>query len=209
MNPYGRYLCPCLTHLAMSAESLRPYRHAAAQHARGRVLEIGIGSGRNFDFYGNLVESVVGVDPSPALLQRASTVKTAFPVDLIEGEAEALPFPDSSFDSVVSTWTLCSVTDPRRVLQEIHRVLRPSGEFLYVEHGQAPDEQVARWQDRLNPLWRPVAGGCNLNRPVSDIVAGAGMQLLSWKNEYAFGPRLLTYFYQGRATPEAGQSNRG
>lgn len=199
MSFYRERVCPCLTHLAMSASSLRSYRETIARQASGRVLEIGIGSGANLGFYGRSVESLVGIDPSEGMLRRAAGVETKFPVRLLRSAGEALPLDSGSFDCVVSTWTLCSVSDPNLVLREISRVLKPGGHFLYVEHGRAPDESVAQWQDRLNPAWRRVAGGCNINRLVSKIVAGSSLRVLSQTNAYAPGPRLFAFFYQGNA----------
>ncbi|NDW07859.1 class I SAM-dependent methyltransferase [Jiella pacifica] len=197
MSFYRESICPCLTHLAMSAGRLRPYREAVTRQASGRVLEIGVGSGANLGFYGSSVESVVGIDPSAAMLRRAAGVDTNIPVMLRQSAGEALPLESGSFDCVVSAWTLCSVSDAHLVLQEISRVLKPGGHFLYVEHGRSPDDNVSRWQDRLNPVWRRFAGGCNINRPISKLVAESSFHVISDNNAYASGPRLFAYFYQG------------
>ena len=199
MSFYRESVCPCLTHLAMSASSLRPYRQAVTRQASGRVLEIGVGSGANLGFYGNSVECVIGIDPSAGMLRRAAGVDTNIPVMLLQSVGEALPLDSGSFDCVVSTWTLCSVSDPRLVLKEIGRVLKPGGHFLYVEHGLSPEENVSRWQDRLNPAWHRFAGGCNINRPISNIVAESSFRAVSDSNAYASGPRLFAFFYQGDA----------
>ena len=199
MSFYRKKICPCLTHLAMSADSLRPYRETVAGQASGRVLEIGIGSGSNLGCYGHAVESVSGIDPSEAMLRRAASVNSTAPVTLLQAAGEALPFEPSSFDCVVSTWTLCSVSDPDLVLHEIGRVLKPGGRFLYVEHGRSPDENVSRWQDRLNPAWRRFAGGCNINRPFFKILAESDLRALSQNAAYGPGPRLFAFFHQGTA----------
>lgn len=190
-------VCPCLTHLAMRAGSLRPYREAVTRQASGRVLEIGVGSGANLGFYRNSLECVIGIDPSAGMLRRAAAMDTHIPVMLLQSAGEALPLESGSFDCVVSTWTLCSVSDPRLVLKEISRVLKPGGHFLYVEHGRSPDDNVSRWQDRLNPAWNRFAGGCHINRPISKIVAASNLRRISDSNAYASGPRLFAYFYQG------------
>lgn len=136
-------------------KSLRPYRRRATAEATGRVLEIGAGSGLNLPLYGHSARDVVALDPCPQLLERAAKlVKSAsVPVELLQGSAEALPFESASFDTVVTTWTLCTVPDPGRALSEMRRVLRPDGWLLFVEHGKAPEPGVARCQNRLDPLW--------------------------------------------------------
>lgn len=197
MSFYRESVCPCLTHLAMRAGSLRPYREAVTRQASGRVLEIGVGSGANLGFYRNSLECVIGIDPSAGMLRRAAAVDTHIPVMLLQSAGEALPFDSGSFDCVVSTWTLCSVSDPRLVLKEISRVLKPGGHFLYVEHGRSPEENASRWQDRLNPAWQRFAGGCNINRPISKMVAESSFRVISDNNAYASWPRLFAYFYQG------------
>jgi ubiquinone/menaquinone biosynthesis C-methylase UbiE len=181
----------------MRAGSLRPYREAVTRQASGRVLEIGVGSGANLGFYRNSLECVIGIDPSAGMLRRAAAMDTHIPVMLLQSAGEALPLESGSFDCVVSTWTLCSVSDPRLVLKEISRVLKPGGHFLYVEHGRSPDDNVSRWQDRLNPAWNRFAGGCHINRPISKIVAASNLRRISDSNAYASGPRLFAYFYQG------------
>ncbi len=142
------------------------------------MLEVGIGSGRNLPFYRRDVESVLGVDPSEGLLAmaRPHTAWTHFPVQLRQAAVEDLPVDDRAIDTVVMTWTLCSVADPVRALSEIRRVLRPGGSLLFVEHGRAPEPRLQRWQDRLTPVWRRLAGGCHLNRPIDQLVERSGLR---------------------------------
>jgi ubiquinone/menaquinone biosynthesis C-methylase UbiE len=122
-------------------------------------------------------------------------------VELIEGVAEALPFDAGSIDTVVSTWTLCSIADAGAALQEMRRVLKPSGHLLFVEHGRSPDERVRRWQDRLTPVWKRVAGGCHLNRPIAQLVEDAGFAIDGMATGYMEGPRPMTFMYEGTARP--------
>ncbi len=196
---YQARVLPRLIALAMRAPELNRYRARVCGAAAGRVLELGIGPGFNLPFYGPAVAEVVGIDPAMALLAMARGRDAAFPVELVDGSAEALPIESQSIDTVVTTWTLCSVPDPRRALTDARRVLRPGGRLLFCEHGRAPDAGVRLWQDRLTPAWRHIAGGCHLNRPIEALVRDSGFQVESLEAAYARGPKLLTYFYTGSA----------
>jgi ubiquinone/menaquinone biosynthesis C-methylase UbiE len=199
---YERRILPRVIDFAMRSKRLAKLRECVVGEAQGRVLEIGIGSGLNLPFYRREVEAVLGVDPSPELLARArrQAAWVHFPVELYRGSAEELPLDDASVDSVVMTWTLCSVAEPAHALGEIRRVLRPGGALLFLEHGQAPEPGVARWQDRLTPIWRRVAGGCHLDRPVRRLIGTAGLRLATLETGYLVeGPRPFTFHYRGRA----------
>jgi ubiquinone/menaquinone biosynthesis C-methylase UbiE len=167
------------------------------------VLEIGIGSGLNLPLYGPAVDTVIGLEPSPELLRmardRAATARV--PVQLLEASAEAVPLDTASIDTVVMTWTLCTIPDPHSALAELRRVLKPGGALLFVEHGRAPELGVARWQDRLDPLWRRIAGGCHLNREIDTLIAGSGFRIDALANARLPGPRTHTFLYEGRARP--------
>lgn len=201
MSIYTRHVLPYLLHAAMQQKVLRPFRARVASAAEGRVLEVGIGSGLNLPLYGAGVREVVGVDPSAALLGRArmAAMQVRPPVDLVEGSAEALAFEDASFDTVVTTWSLCTIPDAERALTEMRRVLRPSGSLLFVEHGRAPEAGVAWWQDCLDPLWSRVAGGCHLNRPIDALLSRNGFKLDALSTCRVPGPRTHTFLYEGRA----------
>ena len=202
MGFYERRILPRLIDLGMRQKQLAALRARVVAEARGEVLEIGIGSGRNLPFYRRDVESVLGVDPSEGLLAmaRPHTAWTHFPVQLRQAAVEDLPVDDRAIDTVVMTWTLCSVADPVRALSEIRRVLRPGGSLLFVEHGRAPEPRLQRWQDRLTPVWRRLAGGCHLNRPIDQLVERSGLHLVELETGYLVkGPRLATYHYRGRA----------
>ena len=203
MRFYDKHVLPRLTHLAMRQEQLRPYRERVVSAARGRVLEIGIGSGLNLPLYPAAVEWVVGIDPSPGLLRLASEAagRSAPQTELIEGTAEELPLDDRSVDSAIVTWTLCSVTGPDRALSEIRRVLKPDGVLSFVEHGLAPDRRVRQWQHWLTPLWRHCAGNCHLDRPTASLVERSGFRLERIETGYARGPKPMTFMYEGIARP--------
>ena len=203
MGFYARHVLPCLLHAAMRQEVLRPFRARVAGAAEGRVLEVGIASGLNLALYGAGVREVVGVDPSAALLDRArrTAAQARVPVELVEGSAEALAFEDGGFDTVLTTWSLCTILDADRALVEMRRVLRPGGSLLFVEHGRAPELGVARWQDRLDPLWSRVAGGCHLNRPMDALLTRNGFTLHAFSTCRVPGPRTHTVLYEGRARP--------
>jgi ubiquinone/menaquinone biosynthesis C-methylase UbiE len=199
---YQRHILPRLISWGMRQKQLVPLRERVVGAARGRVLEVGIGSGLNLPLYPRDVEVVLGVDPSIELLHLAKkhTPWVHFPVELTEASAEDLPLDDRSVDTVVLTWTLCSVGDPRLALAEIRRVLRPGGALLFIEHGQAPEPGTRRWQDRLTPVWRRLAGGCHLNRPIERLIRDAGFQLAEFETGYLVkGPKPFTFHYRGVA----------
>jgi ubiquinone/menaquinone biosynthesis C-methylase UbiE len=203
MGFYEAHVLPRLLHLAMRQDQFLPYRRRALAVARGRVLEVGLGSGLNLPLYPQGVDLVVGVDTSPRLLSMARQLhrRSGPPVVLIEASAEALPLGAASVDTVVSTWTLCSIPDVRAALGEMRRVLRPSGALLFVEHGRSPDERITRWQDRLTPAWRHLAGGCHLNRPIVQLIEDAGFSVERVTTEYMKGPRPMTFMSEGAARP--------
>ncbi len=201
MGLYHDRLLPWLIDRAMRSAVLAPYRRSAVVTAEGRILEIGIGSGRNLAFYGSAVAEIVGIDVSAALLARAAgqAVKGRARVHLVRADATHLPFASASFDAAVLTWTLCSIADPAAALAAIRRVLKPGGALHYVEHGRAPEVPVQRLQDRLTPLWRRMSGGCHLNREIDALIEAAGFRLDQRAAAYASGPRFVAYFYAGRA----------
>jgi len=204
MGLYQERVVPWLTHLSMRNRDLLPYRRRAVADAAGRVLEIGIGPGLNLPLYGDGVSAVLGLDPSPRLLAKAAETTRATmtrPLRLIEGTAEALPLEDRSIDTVVTTWTLCSISDVGRALAEMRRVLRPSGRLLFVEHGRAPEPRVRWWQDTLTPAWERLAGGCHLNRAISELIESSGFHIERLDTGYMHGRNPLAFMYEGRAQP--------
>jgi SAM-dependent methyltransferase len=200
---YERHLLPRLIGCACGARPIQRQRAKVVPGASGRVLELGIGGGLNLAFYDPAkVASVIGVDPSDALRARARAAPrpAGLEVEILEGHAESLPFEAASFDTVVCTFTLCSVGSPANALAEARRVLKPDGRFLFSEHGLAPDLAVQRWQRRLEPLWKRLAGGCHLTRPVAGTIEQAGFAIESVESMYLPGaPRAMGWSEWGCA----------
>jgi ubiquinone/menaquinone biosynthesis C-methylase UbiE len=203
MSFYQRHVLPYLLHLAMRQKQLVPFRRRVIGAAEGRVLEIGIGSGLNLPLYGPNVRSVVGLEPSPELMRMARECGRAAStsIEFLEASAEAIPLDGGSVDAVVTTWTLCTIPDATGALTEMRRVLKPDGALLFVEHGRAPEPGVARWQDRLDPLWSRIAGGCHLNRKIDALISASGFRVDALRNARLPGPRTHTFLYEGRARP--------
>jgi ubiquinone/menaquinone biosynthesis C-methylase UbiE len=203
MGFYSSWLFPRLLDRIMQQQQMLPFRQRIGAAASGRVLDVGIGSGLNLPFYGDQTERVFGVDPSSELLRFAQERAhlTSAPVELLRGSGEALPIESASIDTVVVTFTLCTVPNAATVLAETRRVLRPGGRLLFAEHGRAPEAGVARWQDRLTPVWRRLAGGCHLNRKPDDLIRSAGFRIHNLETGYLKGPRPMTFVYAGSAGP--------
>lgn len=203
MSFYQRHVLPCLCHLAMRQKQLVPFRRRVIGAAEGRVLEIGIGSGLNLPLYGPPACAVIGLEPSPELLHmaRGRGAGQSVPIEFLEASAETIPLEDRSMDTVVTTWTLCTIPNAPRALSEMRRVLKPGGSLLFVEHGRAPEPGVARWQDRLDPLWSRLAGGCHLNRKIDELISGWGFQIDTLQHARLPGPRTHGFLYEGRARP--------
>ncbi len=203
MGLYARAILPRLIHAGMRQELFLPYRQRLVLEAEGRVLEIGFGSGLNMPHYATTL-AVIGLDPSHLALSMArNSAQTGLrSIGLLEASAETIPLARHSVDTIVSAWTMCSIPDVARALGEVRRVLKPSGRLLFVEHGRSPDASVAKWQDRLTPIWKHVAGGCHLNRAVSALVEQAGFRIERLETGYMTGPRPLTFMYEGCARPQ-------
>jgi ubiquinone/menaquinone biosynthesis C-methylase UbiE len=202
MGLYAKYLLPRIIDLAMRNEETARLRAAVVPLARGEVLEVGIGSGLNLPFYSSDVHRIYGVDPSVELQRIARGRVVAAPVEvefLSQSAEEQLPLADASMDTVVSTWTLCSIANAPKALREMKRVLKASGRFIFLEHGRAVDAGVADWQERITPLWKNITGGCHLNRKIDDLITAAGFRISELKTFYVRGPRPMTYTYQGAA----------
>jgi SAM-dependent methyltransferase len=201
MAIYRNHILPHLIRLAMRNRDLVPYRERSLSDATGRVLEVGIGSGANLPFYGEQTRELIGLEPSARLLAmtRQVAAQSALPVTLLEASAEDIPLESGSVDTVVMTWTLCSIPDAGRALREIRRVLDPEGRLLFVEHGLAPDERVQRWQRRLSPWWKHLAGGCRLDRAMNVLIENAGFRIERLDTGYMRGPRPFTFMYEGMA----------
>ena len=201
-NWYERHVLPYLTDLACGVKPIRRQRRKVVPLARGRVLEIGIGTGLNLEHYDKArVDKIVGVDPALEMHRLAGKriAKAGMPVELVGLSAEKIPFEAGTFDTVVVTYSLCTIPDPVAALGEMRRVLKPGGRLIFCEHGLAPDPSVRRWQDRLTPLWSKVAGGCHLNRDIPALLKEAGFRSTDMETMYLPGPRPLTYNYWGTA----------
>jgi len=200
---WDKHIVPRIIPIACGQGQIMKRRSLIVPEAQGKVLELGVGGGLNLSLYdASRVTSVSGVDPSPGLLTRAhDAAKTAgISFDIKAGIAEALPFADDYFDTVVVTFTLCSVQDVEATLSEARRVLKPSSKLLFLEHGSSPDEGVSKWQNRIEPIWKPLAGGCHLTRPVIGSIAANGFNIIEEKREYLpKAPKTLGWIEYGHA----------
>lgn len=202
MGFYARRVLPHIIDLAMQNKDITRLRGKWVPQARGTVLEVGIGSGLNLPFYSSEVQTVFGVEPSVELQKMARNRETRGRIKvefLSQSAEEALPLPEESIDTIVMTWTLCSIPDAPRALAQMKHVLRADGRLLFIEHGRSPDAHVVAWQDRLTPVWKKIGGGCHLNRKIDELLAGAGFVIGELATEYLPGPRPMTYTYQGIA----------
>jgi SAM-dependent methyltransferase len=202
MGFYNDFVLTRLSDLAMRNKDLRPFRERVIGAAEGRVLEIGVGSGRNLPFYRSPAREIFALEPSPKLVALArGAAHSSVPVHFLEASGETIPLDDGTIDSVVTTWTLCSIPQAASALQEMRRVLRPGGRLLFAEHGLAPSESVRWWQDRLTPVWRRISGGCHLNRPIRSMIEDAGFRVDRIETGYIPGPKPMTFMYEGSARP--------
>jgi ubiquinone/menaquinone biosynthesis C-methylase UbiE len=203
MGFYQQWILPALIDLSMRNKRLRPFRERVAGAAEGRVLDVGVGSGLNLPFYARQAREIFGLDPSARLLARArsKTQRMQIPVHLLAGSAECIPLAGRSVDTIVMTWTGCSIPAIGTALRDMRRVLKVGGRLLFVEHGRAPEPSVARWQDRLDPFWRRFAGGCHLNRKIDDLLSEAGFRVERLQTGYIPGPKIMTFLYEGAASP--------
>ena len=203
MGFYSDIILPRLCDLAMRNKQLVPFRERVIGAAEGRVLEIGVGSGMNLPFYRPPVREVLALEPAPRLvtMARSASHLPSMPVSFLEASAEAIPLDKHSVDTIVTTWTLCSIPQAATALADMRRVLRPGGKLLFVEHGLAPDEGVRWWQDRLTPAWRRISGGCHLNRPIRSMIEAARFRIDRIETGYMPGPKPMTFMYEGSARP--------
>ncbi len=199
---YERHVLPHLIDYACGMGAVMKTRAQVVPLAEGEVLEIGIGSGLNLSFYDPAkVHRIVGVDPSADMqkLARQRAEQISIPVEMIALELGQIQAEDARFDSIVCTFTLCTIPDAVAALREMRRVLKPRGKLLFSEHGLAPDASVVRWQNRLTPLWKPFAGGCHLNRDIPALIEAGGFTIGQLETSYLKGPRPMTWVYRGWA----------
>ncbi|MFQ5644343.1 MAG: class I SAM-dependent methyltransferase [Thiogranum sp.] len=202
MSFYDDHCLPHLIHCACGLKGIQSQRAKVVPAAEGRVLEIGMGSALNIPFYDPAkVELVWGLEPSRAMRKKArrNLARAPFEVRLLELPGEEIPLDDNSVDTVLLTYTLCTIPDWRSAMQQMRRVLRPGGKVVFCEHGAAPEERLRKWQDRINPLWKKIAGGCNLNRPIPDCIEAGGFNIQSLETGYLPGSRFAAFNYRGIA----------
>jgi len=203
MGFYHEQFLPRFQDLAMRRKATRTVRARVCEGLRGEVVEIGFGTGLNAAYYPGEVTKILAVEPSKVCMELAQPriTRTTASVELAGLNGEYLDLPSEHFDSVLSTWTLCTIPNLARALEEIRRVLKPGGSFHFVEHGHAPDATVARWQERLEPLNKRLAGGCHLTRRIPDSIEQAGFALQAIDTYYIKGePKIFGYTFEGRAT---------
>ena len=203
MGFYSEKIVPRLVTCACGTKPILKQREKVVPLVSGAVLEIGMGAGHNLPYYDTQrVSSVVGIDPCRTSwgLAQPRAQGLGVPLDFVEGSAEDMPLEDAQFDSVLMTFSLCTMPNAQAALAEIHRVLKPGGQLVFCEHGQAPDDTVVKWQNRVNPLWRRLLGGCNLNRPILNWIKGSGFMLQSVDQMYLPGtPRIAGFNVWGTA----------
>jgi ubiquinone/menaquinone biosynthesis C-methylase UbiE len=203
MGFYDRHLLPRLLNAAMSAKPITYQRRKVVPKAQGRVLEIGFGAGHNLPFYDAAkVSHLWALEPSPEMRQRAGQRVSAspIPVDFLDLPGEQIALDDGAADTVLVTYTLCTIPDVAKALREMRRVLKPDGRMIFCEHGEAPDENVKRWQRRLTPVWKAIGGGCHVGRPIPKLIADSGFRVEAMETMYLPGtPRFAGFNYWGTA----------
>ena len=200
---YDKYILPKFLNCACGSKPINYQREKIVPLAEGTVLDVGIGSGLNIPYYNkSKIKYLYGLDPSIELLNLAKPLakKNELEIEFLECGAEAIPLPNDSIDTVVITYTLCTIPDTQLSNEEIMRVLKPNGKLLFCEHGLAPDINVVKWQKRINPIWNKVAGGCNLNRDIPKLIRSSGFKILNMEEMYLPStPKFAGYNYWGVA----------
>lgn len=204
MGFYENYVLPRMIDVACGAGPILKQRQKVVPHARGRVLEVGMGSAINIPFYNaDQIEMVWGLEPSEGMRRKAAPriADAPFPVEWLSLPGEEIPLEDNSADTVLLTFTLCTIPDFARALDQMRRVLKPGGRLLFAEHGEAPDENVRKWQERINPIWKRFAGGCNVNRRIPQLIEAGGFKIEEVDSMYLpQTPKIAAFQYWGSAT---------
>jgi SAM-dependent methyltransferase len=200
-NLYDRYVLPRLIDKACAQPPMTELRARYVSQASGAVLEIGIGSGLNLTHYGSNVTSITGIDPAAELTDKARerAERIDIPVEVLGVSGEDLPTDGNRFDTVVCTWTLCSIPNPYRAVDEMRRVLKPGGQVIFVEHGRSDDERIVRWQRRFEPFWKKIGGGCHLTRRADELLTDGGFRLTAQSTGYVPGPKIAAFMIHGTA----------
>ena len=202
MSLYDKYVIPELIKFVCGREQFTQQRQAILPHAHGTVLDIGIGAGANLPFYQrDKVKHIFGLEPSQRLQEKASELAASIDreIEFINNGAEDIPLQNNSVDTAVITFTMCSIAEIQQAMEETRRVLKPGGQLLFCEHGMAPDARIQRWQNRLNPMWKKLAGGCHLNRDIPELIRQAGFKIEDIDSQYMKGPRPFSFIYKGIA----------
>jgi ubiquinone/menaquinone biosynthesis C-methylase UbiE len=207
MSFYEDRILPHVIDRACSMGQIMKLRSQIVPHAKGRVLEVGMGSAINMEFYNaDQVEMVYGLEPSAGMRRKAqpNLVRSSVKVEWLDLPGECIPLEDQSVDTVLLTFTLCTIPDWHLALEQMSRVLKPGGELLFLEHGESPDDSIRKWQNRVTPGWKKLAGGCHLNRNIADLIRHAGFDIIELENLYVpKAPKIAGYIYKGRALKPA------
>lgn len=205
MGFYDDHILPRLINFGMNNKHVNAERAKALVGVRGDVLEIGFGSGLNLPYYSSDAKRVVGLDPSAIgwKLARKRIAESRVPVEHLVLSSESIPADDATFDSVVSTFTLCTIPDVAQALREVKRVLKPGGRFFFVEHGRSNEAGIQRWQERWDPMQGRLFGGCHVNREIDQLITDAGLRIERLETFYSKGPRIFSFFYRGVASKDA------
>ena len=203
MSLYEKYVLPKFLNCACGSKPVTYQRKKVVPLAEGKVLEIGIGSGLNLPFYDKAkIDEIWGLDPSEQLSEMAKQVadEESMEVKFISSGAEDIPLPDNYFDCVLVTYTMCTIPEVQRANQEIRRVLKEDGKMIFCEHGEAPDQNIRKWQNRINPFWGKLAGGCNINRKIPSLIQDSGFDIIEMEAMYLPNtPKIAGYNYWGYA----------
>lgn len=204
MSFYEDRILPHIIDKACSMGQVMKLRSQIVPRARGKVLEVGMGSGINLEFYDqSQVEMVYGLEPSEGMRRKAlpNLNRSHITVEWLDLPGEKIPLEDNSVDTVLLTFTLCTIPDWRAALLQMKRVLKPGGDLLFLEHGEAAHEAIRKWQHRITPGWKMFAGGCHLNRQIADLIRHAGFEIQELENLYMpNAPKIAGFIYKGRAT---------
>ena len=202
MNIYNEYFLPHFINCACGLKAIERQRAKMLPLAKGKVLEVGMGSALNLRHYNaGQVDMIWGLEPSSGMRRKAQVNLEQSPIEVqwLALSSQSIPLEDNCADTIVLTYTLCTIDDWLAALKEMKRVLKPDGQLVFSEHGEAPEERVRKWQKRVNPIWKVLAGGCNLNRQIPSIIEAAGFNIKQLDQHYIKGPKLATYQYYGVA----------
>ena len=204
MSFYDNHCLPHILNFVCGLKVIQKQREKVIPNAHGKVLEIGMGSGLNIPYYNaDKVDMVWGLEPSKGMRKKAQSnlMQASFEIHWLDFPSEEISLDDNSVDTVVLTYTLCTIADWHKALQQMRRVLKPEGKLIFCEHGEAPDENIRKWEERINPVWKKVAGGCNLGRPIPRFIEDGGFEIENIESEYLPGPKFAAYNYLGTANP--------